>query len=108
VISAGTLTPEELRAWREEGRAYALLDVRSPQECEIAALLPAIRIPMNEIPARLAEIPAGTPIVVICHLGERSGHVAAFLAVSGFSHVYNLEGGIDAYASRVDPAIPRY
>jgi len=81
--------------------------VRSPQECELAAL-PAIRIPMNEIPARLAELPAQTPIVVICHFGERSAHVAAFLAVSGFPNVYNLDGGIDAYASRVDPTIPRY
>ncbi len=104
----GTLTPEELRAWSDEGRKYALLDVRTPQECELAALQPAIRIPMNEIPSRLTEIPDGMPVVVLCHLGERSAYVAAFLAANGFPHVYNLGGGIDAYASRVDPSITRY
>ena len=108
MISAGTLTPEELLAWRDGGQSLRAARRAISEECEIAALLPAIRIPMNEIPARLAEIPARTPIVVICHLGERSARVAAFLAVSGFSHVYNLEGGIDAYASRVDPTMPRY
>ncbi len=104
----GTLSPEELRAWRDEGREYALLDVRTPGECELAALQPSIRIPMNEIPERLGEIPGRMPVVVLCHLGERSAYVAAFLAANGFPDVYNLGGGIDAYASRIDPGIARY
>jgi len=108
VNAVGVLTPEQLRSWRDEGKPFALLDVRTPAECEIAALLPAIQIPMNEIPSRLDEIPTADPVVVMCHYGERSAHVAAFLAASNVSHVYNLEGGIDAYAGRIDPSIRRY
>ena len=102
------LTPEELRSWRDEVKAFALLDVRTRPECEVAALLPAIQIPMNDIPARLGEIPLDVPVVVMCHHGERSAHVAAFLAAKGFRDISNLEGGIDAYACRVDPSLARY
>lgn len=104
----GALTPEQLQSWRNEGKPFALLDVRSPKECEAAALLPAIQIPMDEIPGRLDEIPNGVPVVVMCHYGARSAQVAGFLAAMDFPDLYNLDGGIDAYASRVDPGIARY
>lgn len=102
------LLPETLRAWNDEGKSYTLLDVRTPQECAIVALDPAVRIPMNEIPARFDEIPTSVPVVVMCHHGDRSAHVAAFLAARGLSDVYNLDGGIDAYARQIDPAMSRY
>lgn len=104
----GLLAPEELHSWREGGKAFTLLDVRTPPECDAASLVPAMHIPMNEIPARIEEIPRNLPLVVICHHGERSAHVAAFLAARGFSPIYNVDGGIDAYASRVDPSVARY
>jgi rhodanese-related sulfurtransferase len=104
----GALSPEELRAWGEAGTPYTLLDVRSPEEVRMVALPGATHVPMGEIPTRLAEIPRTHPVVVICHLGQRSAYVANFLATQGFSDVYDLTGGIDAYAARVDPALPRY
>jgi len=87
---------------------YTLLDVRSPEEFRTVALPGATHVPMGEIPTRLTEIPRTHPVVVICRLGQRSAYVANFLATQGFSDVYDLTGGIDAYAARVDPALPRY
>lgn len=63
---------------------------------------------MGEISARLSELDRGRPIAVMCHHGGRSAKVAAFLAAQGFTGVFNVEGGIDAYSERVDPAIPTY
>ena len=63
---------------------------------------------MSSVPARQAELPVDTPLVVMCHHGMRSMMVMRFLQASGFSNVLNLEGGIDAWAREVDASIGRY
>jgi rhodanese-related sulfurtransferase len=63
---------------------------------------------MNEIPARLAELPQDRPIACLCHHGARSQRVALFLAQQGYTDVANIAGGIDAWAREHDPGIPRY
>jgi rhodanese-related sulfurtransferase len=108
VRDASSITPAELQAWARTGKAFLILDVRDPDELELAALPSARNVPMREIAARLQEIPREKPVVVVCHYGTRSERVARFLAVNGFPDVYNLEGGIDAYAEEVDPSIVRY
>ncbi len=85
-----------------------LLDVREHDELAIAAVTGALHIPMREIPARLAELDAAKPLVVMCHSGGRSQRVAAFLQGNGFTNVFNLKGGIDAWSTQVDPRVPRY
>jgi len=102
------ITVEELAQWRASGREFVLLDVREPFELEAASLPDVVHIPMREIPARLGEIDPNAEVAVLCQHGARSEHVARFLLVRGFSSVHNVEGGIDAYAQRIDPAIPRY
>ena len=94
-----------LRAGRED---YALLDVREPWEVALGALPEAMTIPMNELPDRLEALPADRPLVVLCHHGQRSGHVTAWLRRQGYDNAVNLEGGIDAWARTVDPAMPTY
>jgi rhodanese-related sulfurtransferase len=44
----------------------------------------------------------------MCHSGGRSRRVAEFLANNGFEEIYNLAGGIDAWAEELDPTVPRY
>jgi rhodanese-related sulfurtransferase len=88
----GEITVEELAKWRSDGREFTLLDVREPYEVQTASIEGACWIPMREIPARLQELPKEQPIVVFCHHGE----------------VVNVDGGIDAYADRVNSEIPRY
>ena len=102
------LPVEELKARIDRGEAPILLDVREPWETSAVRLPGARLIPMNTVPARLAELDPDAEIVVYCHHGMRSWNVAAFLAQRGFTKVSNLTGGIDAWARRVDPAMRRY
>jgi len=90
------------------GSDVVLLDVREPNELEIAAVTGAVHIPMRDVPARVAELDAAKPLVVMCHSGGRSRRVAEYLAANGFATVFNLNGGIDAWSTQLDSQIPRY
>ena len=92
--------------------APLLLDVREPWEVALARIelpgLQLLQMPMQTVPQRLAELPRAQPVVCICHHGARSAQVVAFLLQHGFSDVYNLDGGVDAWSALVDPSVPRY
>lgn len=104
------ISPAELKAWLDDPQRDKplLLDVREPWEFERCHIEGAVSLPMNGIPARLAELPRDRDIVVICHHGVRSYHVARFLDHNGFTRVINLTGGVDAWAKAVDPTMPTY
>ncbi len=104
------IRPTELKAWLDDPRREKplLLDVREPWEFERCHIEGAVSLPMNGIPARLAELPRDRDIVVICHHGVRSYHVARFLDHNGFTRVINLTGGVDAWAKEADPTMPTY
>lgn len=85
-----------------------LLDVREPWEVALVALPGSLCIPMGEIPSRINEIPTSQSVVCICHHGVRSMQVAFFLKQQGIETVYNLQGGIDAWAREVDPTCATY
>ena len=90
------LSVGDFAALRARQGDYALLDVREPWEVALGALPEAMAIPMNELPDRLDSLPADRPLVVLCHHGQRSGHVTAWLRRLGYDNAVNLEGGIDA------------
>lgn len=100
----------ELADWlADETRAQPLLlDVREDWEFALCHLPAAQQIPMQQIPARCAELKPADEIVVICHHGMRSLQVAQFLERQGFSALYNLSGGVAAWANEVDPEMHRY
>lgn len=103
------LTAEQLRDWLARGEPRpVILDVREPWEVEICALPGATCIPMSRIAERVEELPRDGDIVVLCHHGMRSFHVATYLRGLGFERLYNLNGGIDAWAQQVDPSMPTY
>jgi len=89
-----------------------LLDVRETWELHAASLeLPGARllhIPMNSLPARLNALDPTQPILALCHHGARSLQCVAFLQQQGFTAVYNVVGGIDAWSCEVDASVPRY
>lgn len=102
------LSPAELQRWRQDGKAFLLLDVRTDEETAVCTLPDSVHIPMNLIPLRSNELPDGLPIVVYCHHGIRSLHTAMYLADAGFKTLYNLQGGIDAWAAQIDENMARY
>jgi len=104
------ITPEELQLWlADAGREPpALLDVREPWEYQTCHIKGSTLVPMNTVPARAQELDASADTIVICHHGARSYQVAMFLERSGFSSLYNLQGGVAAWAQQVDPAMPEY
>jgi adenylyltransferase/sulfurtransferase len=85
-----------------------LLDVREPEEWEIAHLPGAKLIPQDELPERVSELTEVREVVVYCKTGNRSGRATRLLLDLGFRNVRNLRGGIDAWAHEVDPSMPTY
>ncbi len=98
----------DLARWCNEGRDIVVLDVRTPQEYQIARIEGAVLIPLQELPDRLNELDTATMIVAQCHGGVRSAQAVHFLRQHGFAKTRNLAGGIDAWSREVDPSVPRY
>jgi sulfur-carrier protein adenylyltransferase/sulfurtransferase len=102
------MSPRELKRKMDAREPFELIDVREPFEYEIARIDGAKLIPLGEITERLDELSSEQPIVVHCHSGKRSAQAARLLQQHGFTRVYNLEGGIDAWSDQVDPDVPKY
>ena len=104
------ISPPELAAWLSEpGRpAPVLLDVRELVEYQHCRINGSLHIPMHDVPSRLDELNPDALVVCICHHGGRSRQVAHFLESRGFSHLYNLTGGVHGWAQSVDPDMPTY
>lgn len=109
------IRPAELAQWIAAQAAHGpavVLDVREPHELQLARVredgFALVCIPMGVIPPRLHELDPQQPIACLCHHGGRSMQVANFLHSRGFAHVANIAGGIDAWATEVDPGLARY
>jgi rhodanese-related sulfurtransferase len=101
------VSPEELRSALGEARPPLLLDVREPMEFQLTHLPGALLIPVGKLAERLGDIDGTRDIVVYCHHGIRSAHATHLLRSAGF-RARNLQGGISAWADRVDPTMVRY
>lgn len=95
---------------RQQGDAFLLLDCREQEEFDIASISGATLIPMGQLGERLEELSAHreAPIVVHCHHGGRSLHVARLLRQAGFAQAQSMAGGIDAWSETIDSSVPRY
>ncbi len=102
------MTPRELKAKRDRNDRIQLVDVREPLEREINVIGSSISIPMSEFGQRMGEFDRSLDIIVYCKVGERSARAAARLQQEGFSRVWNLSGGIDAWIEDVDDDQPTY
>ncbi|HZS18518.1 MAG TPA: molybdopterin-synthase adenylyltransferase MoeB [Candidatus Udaeobacter sp.] len=102
------ISPQELKSKMDSGESFELIDVREPFEYEIAHIDRAKLIPLGEIADRVDELKREQPIVIHCHSGMRSAQAVRLLQQHGFTNVYNLEGGIDAWSDQIDPNVPKY
>jgi len=102
------LSPEEVRDRLGAGTPPLLVDVREDWEAGMGMLPGAVHIPLAAIPERWKEIPPEREVVVYCHGGMRSWQAMQFLRSRGLARVASLEGGTEAWSTRVDPSLPRY
>lgn len=104
------ITAPQLKAWLDDPASVkpVLLDVREPQEFAHCHIAGSQSMPMGSVPGRVQELDPEAHIVVICHHGMRSAQVAMYLQQQGFGKLFNLGGGVAAWAAQVDPAMPTY
>jgi len=102
------MSARELKRKMDAREAFELIDVREPFEYEIARIDGSKLIPLGEIAERTDELQREQTIVVHCHSGGRSAEAVRLLQQRGFTNVYNLQGGIDAWSDEIDPSVPKY
>jgi len=107
-----TTVPEisatEVKEMMDEKDPFVLVDVREPHEYEICNIPGAKLIPLGEVPKRMHELNTADQIVVHCRSGVRSAKAVEFLMQAGFRRIFNLKGGVLAWARDVDPSMPSY
>ncbi len=102
------VTVTELKKMMDAGEGFQLIDCREMHEAEIATIGGEL-IPMGEIADNLDKVSRDKKVVVYCRSGNRSGAVVnALEGQHGYTNVYNLKGGILAWADQVDPSLTKY
>ncbi len=102
------ITVGELKGYLDAKRDFDLVDVREPQEYEIARIPGARLIPLGELPRRIHELDSSREIVLHCKVGARSAKAGKLLYDAGFRKIKNVAGGIDAWSHEIDPSVPAY
>jgi adenylyltransferase/sulfurtransferase len=97
-----------LKARLDRGDKFQFIDVREPNEYQIASIPGAKLIPLGDVPKRVGELDPNTEVIVHCKMGGRSAKAADFLRQSGFKNVKNMLGGITAWSDKIDPSVPKY
>lgn len=99
------ITVSELKAMRDSGEDFQLIDVREPHEYEMAEIGGEL-IPMATAIQSADKIATDKKVIIHCKSGARSGAVIKHLETSaGFTNLYNLKGGIMAWAREIDPSL---
>ena len=101
-----TVTPLEAKALIESRSDLVLVDVRSPEEFQGGSLPGATLIPFWDFAKGRFDLPKDKPILLVCAVGGRSLACGQMLASKGYREVYNLKGGLDAWAEQRVP-LPR-
>ena len=105
------ITVEALATQLAASPEQFLLDVREPEEVELAWIPGFQNLPLSRFSQwsqQIEQWDRHQAIYVLCHHGLRSAQVCHWLNRQGFTQAHNVAGGIDAYALRVDPSLPRY
>lgn len=102
------ISVQELKSWRENKTDFQLIDVREPFEYEIANL-EALLIPLSSVLENINQVAKDKKVVIHCKSGARSAKAVKLLQESdGFENLYNLKGGILAYAREIDQTVQVY
>ncbi len=102
------ISPAEVASRIECGEQFDFIDVREPEEYELARVEDARLLPLSRFAEWAGTLDPEAEIVVMCHHGIRSAQVCAVLARQGLTKLHNLSGGIDRWSVEVDRSVPRY
>jgi rhodanese-related sulfurtransferase len=103
------ITATELKQRLDRGDDIQIIDVREPDEYNIARLPNTRLIPLGQVVARRGEIDESRETVVHCKGGGRSARAIEALSRAGHrGRLINLKGGITAWSNEVDPSVPKY
>ena len=107
--SMAEITAAELKGRLDRGEDLQIIDVREPNEYEIARLQVSRLIPLGQVISRMGEIDESRETIVHCKGGVRSAKAIEALKRAGFrGRLINLKGGITAWSNEVDPSVPKY
>lgn len=101
------ITVSDLKAMKDLGDAFVLIDVREPHEYDICHLDGQL-VPLGEIEGRLDEFDKDAKIIVHCRSGGRSAKAVNAMRAAGFNNVWNVNGGILRWADEIDENVPKY
>ncbi|MEK6677109.1 MAG: rhodanese-like domain-containing protein [Planctomycetota bacterium] len=102
------ITARELSGCLNSDRSLKLLDVRMPEEQDIAMISGALPVNQELVQEMMGSWPKDTPLVTYCHHGVRSLEAASYFIGHGFTNVRSLTGGIEAWANEVETTMARY
>lgn len=101
------ITVEELKKMQDNGEDFQLIDVREDFEYEMSNLGGEL-IPLGGIMIETDKIAKDKPVIVMCRSGKRSAAAVMQLEQQGYTNLYNLKGGILAWAQEIDPELNVY
>lgn len=99
--------PAAVKDWLDSGEDFSFIDVRTPEEWKIARIDGSQLLDYNDAEKYMG-LPKDRKIVFTCHTGVRSLDVAAYFVGHGFTRVFSMRGGIDAWSEHVDPTVEKY
>ena len=114
---APEISVQDVAAKQQDSTEFLLVDVREPNELELASLPDEdfINMPLSELrERRLDALPEDlhrnkdVEVVLFCHKGLRSAQVTVFLRQQGWSNAVSMAGGIDAWADEIDESVGKY
>ncbi len=100
------LTVSALKQMLDSGAPPVIVDVRVAAERSQAEIAGSRALELER--AVLEALPKETPMAFLCHFGRSSLGVAEYFRARGFTQLYNVDGGIDAWSREVDAKVPRY
>lgn len=103
-----SITVQQLKEMIDNKEDFHLIDVREQHEYDLVNI-GAELIPVSLVPSKIDEFDKEGKVIVHCRSGARSANVIFQLQqLRGLDNLYNLEGGILAWAKEIDPSLPTY
>jgi len=107
-VGVPALSVADLKRKLDAREPFLLLDVREPFEAAICQIPGARLLPLGDLPTHIPALDRAQEIVLLCKSGIRSAKALQLLRAAGFPKLWNVEGGITAWAREIDPSMPRY